>query len=476
MIFSLCGLIKGVTGIAVLGLIMGLWNLVAMISSCCFRHHLWIVSMFQTLIFGLLAFFSALIMRPADLLGAGYDSTIILMLLTQLGKWRLARSKTFVALQAFFISAAVIIAAVTLFANSSKDGGVFGRGFLEGCYDEEIEAGPCHEIKMPADGSGLKTPYAFCGLSWPMGGPDDTVSDKCNDDHLSVVDFGQLAGLAGFAENLTLAELAINQNLPGWEVMYSQMYNIEKNHFNTFMHLRRGKTDVIAVRGTSSAIEALQDINLWMPVAFIQIAHSLGPSFYSTRNILRVLTDNSRQYRSAVLENIVTYVTALKAKNKNSNNGHTIYLTGHSLGGGLAAAVGTALDIPAITFSAPGLKSTSAILRPRGTNGDLIRRSVNVVPDRDIVPKVDEQTGTILTLKCSLSNPGFCHKLSVTWCELWISCGDGAGRGIPRDYRRACSVCKSQAGLGEYLGGRCPDEENAAAADDDDEEDQVLVV
>mmetsp|Transcript_71072 Transcript_71072/g.184547 ORF Transcript_71072/g.184547 Transcript_71072/m.184547 type:complete len:202 (+) Transcript_71072:1308-1913(+) len=177
-----------------------------------------------------------------------------------------------------------------------------------------------------------------------------------------------------------------------------------------------------------------------MPVGFIQLVSNFGPSFFSTQNILKTLTSGeTAKYRFAAFQDLHDYV---RKATKHSTD--TFYITGHSLGGGIATVIGTDFDIQAVTFSAPGLKATSHILRRAPRYGRLVRKAVNVVPDRDVVPMVDEQAGTVLKTVCPFSkgNPSACHRLTVTLCELLASCGDGGGRGVQRGYVRKCDVCR----------------------------------
>jgi len=450
--FAIAGLSfhKDIPGFLFFGLALGLWNFFIMIFACFCRHHLWILSLLQTVLFGLCALFAAIWNRPKDLLSSGYDSTLVLMLVTQLGNWRLAKTKAFTCSATFFLTLALFIAVLTMLSHSYSTGMVFGNPHIEFCLPDEVAAGTCTPVEFPL--YGVRPRYEFCGMSWRMGrnttpgheGKKGTVSDKCHDTRLSIADFGQISTIAGYLPNISKVKLVLHYNLPGWTPVHQQIYNLSNGSFTTFIHLRRGSTDVVAVRGTSSAVEALQDLNLWMPVAFLQMARSMGPSLYSTKSVLQTLQHGSQDYRSESFSDLVKYMRDL---NETFGHNHTIYMTGHSLGGGLATAVGAALHIPAITFSAPGLSSTSVILKPTPHEGYLVRDSVNVVPDKDVVPTVDAQTGTVLHTVCPLSNPFACHRLMVTMCEILASCGDGGGRPVPRGYQRSCETCSRVAGL-----------------------------
>ena len=69
------------------------------------------------------------------------------------------------------------------------------------------------------------------------------------------------------------------------------------------------------------------------------------------------------------------------------------FMTGHSLGGGLAGIVGARLKLEAVAISPPGLvlsrKKFDIALR------DLAQHSVAVLPTRDPVPLVDAHFGLV---------------------------------------------------------------------------------
>lgn len=272
---------------------------------------------------------------------------------------------------------------------------------------------------------------------------DNTVSDKCNDTRLSIIDFAQMSSIAYYLPNASLVESIMEETLPGWDIVHTKVYNTTNASFTTYMHLRRANTHVIALQGTWSAIEMLQDVNVWMPAAIVQFARSLGPSLFSVRDILMLIAPHFQQIaqNDTFFDGLVDYTRTVKQGLKENDK---IYITGHSLGGGLAKVVGAMLHLQAITFSPPGLEATSAILI-KGTAdlSELRHKDVNVIPRSDLVPMVDGQLGTLLHIDCPLSNPIGCHSLSNTICELLASCGDGGGSPFARKYTRKCSLCEA---------------------------------
>jgi hypothetical protein len=268
---------------------------------------------------------------------------------------------------------------------------------------------------------------------------NDTLSDQCADTVLTVADFAHLSRVPYYMENPWKVNAMLKHYFPGWTIYRWKKYTDPMR--NSLLHLRRGNTDVITVRGTYSAAEALQDLNLWMPAGFLQLARIIGPSLFSLRSILELINFGVTPYRQSQWKGLYNYVK--EAKTNATQAKRMLYLTGHSLGGGLAAAVGGSLRIRAVTFSAPGLGATSIMLDPP-TGGpkasDLRHYVANVMPAGDIVPMVDTQVGDILGIDCTLS-ASECHGLQNTVCEIMAACGDGAGRGIARNYRRSCAVC-----------------------------------
>ena len=119
---------------------------------------------------------------------------------------------------------------------------------------------------------------------------------------------------------------------------------------------------------------------------------------------LRKLTD---AYKNAVNNSMI-------------NDNDNIALVGHSLGGGLAKILGKLLGKQAISLSGPGINAFHSLWNSKG-NSRFELTSIDIVPDSDIVPRVEVSSGTIYKLIC-VKSPLECHSKELSLCESLIIC------------------------------------------------------
>ncbi|OQR90386.1 hypothetical protein ACHHYP_05578 [Achlya hypogyna] len=181
---------------------------------------------------------------------------------------------------------------------------------------------------------------------------------------------------------------------------------------------------VIAIRGTASAADALEDMHYWFGITIMQFANVFIPFLNQLPLdfVVQLLSMNmlERFTPEPVYMPVLRKVQALKAAGKN------VIITGHSLGGAMAAMVGAATKSPAISFSGPGLVFTRGRFHIR--EEDVRDYVVTIKPQNDIVPRVDVLGGLVQDIECRKDNPLFCHGSSTHACELYMTCGDKRGR------------------------------------------------
>ncbi|CAK0877768.1 unnamed protein product [Prorocentrum cordatum] len=423
-----------------IALVVGTWAFFLFFIAYFVPDHLW-----KIMVINLLLLAAAAMAAMADLHGwAGVRRTALLILLTQMGAWRERGHQSHRVFMALFFVLLVGIAGTALYAASEAPGTV-----LPGANVHD-RSGPQFVFPLVAD---RRKNYPFCGFSWPMA-QGDNVSRHCGDDRLSLVDFARMSQICYTDDKETKREL--DTFFPGWEVNRTEQKGFDDL---SFLHLSRGKTHVVAVRGTMSLYDILQDLNIWMPTAILQLASLAGPHIPAMSRILEGVTvfagwlEDPASYSQGPnrvtgkrkLEGLLDYLRHMK---HHAEEGSVFYTVGHSLGGGYAQLAGAVEEnITAVTFSAPGLHSTRRIFDPSPSKSALRRAGVNVVPDNDPVPKVDAQVGTVLKIDCGGSAVG-CHSIMSTLCELSAACGAAGGRPAPRNYTFWCSECEASGQSG----------------------------
>jgi len=192
---------------------------------------------------------------------------------------------------------------------------------------------------------------------------------------------------------------------------------------------------IVSIRGTTSLLDTLVDIQLWagscVSKAFRFIlpgGELLTPIFRQMIRFIAYIEDGTLRQISFYQET-TAFMLYLKEKNIYSN----LVLTGHSLGGGLAMITAAQSQTPSIVFSSPNaLLSRDSFGPTPVTESGLDEYTFNVVPDRDVVPLMDDLSKKIEKISCRQPSNKFhlCHISVTTLCELLYTCGS-FGRPIP---------------------------------------------
>lgn len=234
------------------------------------------------------------------------------------------------------------------------------------------------------------------------------------------------------------------------------------------------KTRVLAFKGTSTSTDIFKDMTFWSVVKVLQLFEGLVPIVHllpmdQIQWMLYQLRLWSFSHREEVFwHRLVELSRMLLVLEKDRD----VVVTGHSLGGGIAQVVAARLNLPVLTFSAPGIgysvkrfgisdpfpgnrtptvkKSfprehsihpflsslpilSSILYRKNATVSRAgiqasFRNSFNIVPQFDIVPRVDAQVAMEQRVDCRNSGRfggiGDCHSITKTACELWRVCGE----------------------------------------------------
>jgi lipase ATG15 len=130
--------------------------------------------------------------------------------------------------------------------------------------------------------------------------------------------------------------------------------------------------------------------------------------------------------QSQSIEKISFYTLTTEFANylKDDPRFDTVQVTGHSLGGGLAMITGAQASIPAVGLSGPNALISGRSFKPQVTEEQMNQYTFNIVPNRDIVPMLDDKADQFQFIRCEAEPYDFvgCHFARRSLCEILYTC------------------------------------------------------
>jgi len=188
----------------------------------------------------------------------------------------------------------------------------------------------------------------------------------------------------------------------------------------------QNEVTILSIKGTSNSKDVYMDFQLYFPSILLNILSTFSilgsqKQTYSFRFIEFSLSIPYRLFSSYSV--VSDYLELLK--NAYNNNTHSFYknviIVGHSLGGGLAKLLGRVLNKQAISLSGPGVNAFHSLWGYEGNSENFEISAIDLVPDMDLVPRVEVSGGTVYRIICK-KGPFACHSKEISLCEVLTMC------------------------------------------------------
>ena len=214
---------------------------------------------------------------------------------------------------------------------------------------------------------------------------------------------------------ITIKGNLIKKNTP--ESVKMIQYNVKSS---------KDEVTILSIKGTSNKRDIYIDFQLYFPSILLNILSTFSifgqqKETISFKFIEYSLSIPYRLFSQYLI--IDEYLNDLKKAyidNKNSFYKNVV-IVGHSLGGGLCKLLGRLVKQQAISLSGPGVNAFHHLWGYEGQSENFEISAIDLVPDMDLVPRVEVSGGTIYRIVCK-EGPLDCHSKALSLCEILIMC------------------------------------------------------
>ena len=197
---------------------------------------------------------------------------------------------------------------------------------------------------------------------------------------------------------------------------------IEKDNEETIIN----EITILSIKGTTNKKDMFLDIQLYLPSVLLNLlsifsvfsqqkdTYSFGFLEYSLSLPYRLFS----QY--LIIDGYLKDLNSTYFTHKSEFKDNVV-IVGHSLGGGLSKILGRIVGKQAISLSGPGVNAFQSLWEFEGSSENFEISAIDLVPDMDLVPRVEVSGGTVYRIICK-EGPLDCHSKELSLCEVLIMC------------------------------------------------------
>ena len=219
-----------------------------------------------------------------------------------------------------------------------------------------------------------------------------------------------------FNDNYTIE---IENLIEGNEDVKMVRYDIESKEENV-------NVTILSIKGTSHKKDLYLDLQLFMPSVFLNLLSTFSifgdeNDSFNSKMIEYGLSIPYRLFGEFLFVDDYIHKLEYAYKNTSSTFRDNVVIVGHSLGGGLSKILGRITKTQAISLSGPGINAFHTNWTSDGNSGNFDLSFIDLIPDKDLIPRVEVSGGTIYRIVCNKS-PFKCHDKALSLCETLIMC------------------------------------------------------